>query len=102
MTGKCDLVPARGCDHHLLNVESFTGGTRQVLTHLDIYNLYNNGREGLLFMAGARGMDFVGKKNWNAQSKRRTVKGLEGNSLAILCHKDYDDLGSASERRFQA
>ena len=102
VTGKCDLVPARGCDHHLLNVESFTGGTRQVLTHLDIYNLYNQ-RKGRIVIYGRSARNgLCREKNWNAQSKRRTVKGLEGNSLAILCHKDYDDLGSASERRFQA
>ena len=74
MTGKCDLVPARGCDHHLLNVESLTGGTRQVLTHLDIYNLYTNGREGLLFMAGARGMDFVGKKTGMRNQREERLK----------------------------
>ena len=74
VTGKCDLVPARGCDHHLLNVESFTGGTRQVLTHLDIYNLCTNGREGLLFMAGARGMDFVGKKTGMRNQREERLK----------------------------
>lgn len=44
-TRKHHPVPTRRCHHHFFHVQSFTGSTRDILTHFDIRDLHK-GREG--------------------------------------------------------